>query len=187
MSSIEMGEHVGEEHYPDLRRHHVPGAETGRSTAAAADVAKRRRRPGRRAVHRGLHRARHAHAAAVADAAYLRTRGSRSATSRLCASTTSAPSSTGSPRFERRLRRVRRAAGRGDGPGVAAVPRRRRAGVRGRAGWASTRSWRPRRSKYWLFAKRLVTWISRTTSSRRSRPHRRCSPAGQGVDRSVPG
>ena len=78
VSSIEMGEHVGERNYPTyvevLRRSVKPG----RPGAGAADVA-HRPAAGRRAVHRVVHRARHAHAAGRRDRRAPRARGARGA------------------------------------------------------------------------------------------------------------
>ena len=65
ITSIEMGEHVGARNYPRVRRRHPPAAARRRTRAGAADVA--HHPTGRRPVHRGLHRTRHAHAPGGGD------------------------------------------------------------------------------------------------------------------------
>ena len=67
VSSIEMGEHVGEDQYPVYAGILASGTQTGWPPAAATDVPARGDRSRWRRVHRGLHRAGHAHAADVAD------------------------------------------------------------------------------------------------------------------------
>ena len=62
VSSIEMGEHVGEGNYPEYVGIMYGALEADRPAAAAADVAPRGHRARRRRVHRVLHRPRHAHA-----------------------------------------------------------------------------------------------------------------------------
>ena len=105
VASIEMGEHVGEQNYPTyvatLHRALAPG----RAAAAAADVAPRRHRARRGSVHRGLHRARHAHAPGVGDARLpragrLRDRRRR----RTCARTTCDTARAWLANFEAQLR-----------------------------------------------------------------------------------
>ncbi len=60
VSSIEMGEHVGERNYPVFAGQIHDLLRPGRTGARPADVAHHPSR--RRTVHRGVHRARHAHA-----------------------------------------------------------------------------------------------------------------------------
>ena len=140
IASIEMGEHVGAGSYPAfcaalLRRARARAAGSWCSRCREAAPA------GRRPVHRGLHRARHAHAAGRRDRR---------------------PARSGGPRGARRPGDAR--ALRADRPGLAGQPRgaswaevvasgrRARPGCGGstwsaarsrsrRAGWASTRSW----------------------------------------------
>ena len=66
--------------------------------------------------------------------------GSRCATCTRCASTTCCTVAGWLEHFEAHRDRARRAGRRGGRAGLAALPRRRRAGLRARAGWASTRS-----------------------------------------------
>ncbi len=132
VASIEMGEHVGETNFPTyvaaLRRRRT----SRRFGAGADDVAARpqgRPAPGRRAVHRVVHRARHAHAARRRDRGVPRggrARGARRAR----------PARALRP-HRRRLagelrgppRRAHRARRRGGRPRLAALPRRRLDGL----------------------------------------------------------
>ncbi len=95
-ASLEMGEHVGDEQYPTfvatVHRALKPGASflVQQMSRAAGDS------PGWRAVHRGVHRARHAHAPARRDHRPARgAAASRCAACRRCASTTCAPARSG--------------------------------------------------------------------------------------------
>ena len=125
-----------------VRGDHVRRAQAGRTATAAADVAAAGHRAGRRCVHRAVHRAGHAHAAAVADpAAISRTAASRCSASRRCASTTCAPANTGWTPSRRRYDEFVALAGEEIGPGVAALPGRGRAGVRGGAHGRRPDSW----------------------------------------------
>ena len=88
-----------------------------------------RRHPGRRPVHRVVHRPRHAHAPGGRDrGATSRRAASRCATCTSCASTTSPRSATGWP-ASRPTWSGSRARRRGGAARVAALPRRRRAGL----------------------------------------------------------
>ena len=129
ISAIEMGEHVGARNYPIVPRDASPAA-AGRGPAAGAADVPRSRPSRRRPVHRVLHRTGHAHAAA-ARAARPGARGGLRDPRRAGAARALRPDRRGL------ARRVREPLGRGRrpgrdraGPGLAALPRRRRARVR---------------------------------------------------------
>ena len=98
--------------------------------------------PRRRPVHRVVHRPGHAHAPGRRDRRANRARrASRSATCTRCASTTCCTvAGLAGDTSRRNWDRLVAAGRRGGRAGVAALPRRRRAGLPRRAGWASTRS-----------------------------------------------
>ena len=139
--SIEMGEHVGDGQLPAyaaalhrLVRPGRPGAASSRCRGGPAA-------PGGGAVHRDLHRPRHAHAPgrrdlALLEAAGLEIRDVQALREHYVRTVRELARHLRVP-----LRRRRRAGRRGGGPGLAALPGRWRAGLRARAGWASTRSW----------------------------------------------
>ena len=116
---------------PTPRRLHALRDARADGVLHPADVARRRPHARRRSVHRVVHRPRHVHAAGRRDRRRCSRRpGSRCATSTRCASTTCwTVDALAAQRFEAQLGPGRRAGRRGGRPGVAALPRRRRAGV----------------------------------------------------------
>ena len=134
VSSIEMGEHVGEEQYPVYAGILFAAVKPDGTVAAAADVASYRRGARWRGVHRVLHRSGHAHAAVgrrlsgliesagfeIRDVEAMREHYVRTVQ---CWIDT----------FEATLRRGRRAGRRRGRSGVAALPGRGGVELRGRA------------------------------------------------------
>ena len=125
-----MGEHVGEKNYPVFTGQIAPAAAPGRPGADPADVA-RHHAPRRRPVHRGVHRPRHAHATGRRDRDLIERAGLEvrdvHALREHYVWTVDAWYAT----FEANWDRVVEMVGEEVAPGLAALPRRRRAGLRG--------------------------------------------------------
>ena len=173
VASIEMGEHVGEQNYPRYAERASTAAPARRPGAGPADVA-HRPRPRRRPVHRGVHRPRHAHAPGRRDRRADRARpASRCATCTRCASTTCGPSTRWYRTLRGQLGPGRRDGRRGGRPRVAALPRRRRAGLRGGPdGRRPDPRWSGRRRRAHglpAASRRLVRRSARPGGRRRSR------------------